>query len=290
MKKFLSIILIAFLIIFLSANVVNGANVKYTKYGTFKTEIQDDTIYHLFTLIGTLHTDEGYPVEIEADVSYNEDQISNISFIKYNGWEVEYNQRTSHIKLSNNNLKYGLDVVSFALQLSDEAYNGNTVQNIILNLKNVVIHKNNGDDVSLENIILQAAFQPEGMNPSGTDSNESLDNLENRNPQGTELEYHSGKSTTTENNNNNRPTSSDTSSTTNVNNNNNNNNNNRSNNGGTSSTTGTTNTVTIDDTKATTEIPKTGDNLIFLAMGLLFFGVAIIVEIRSKMNEEKETK
>jgi hypothetical protein len=50
------------------------------------------------------------------------------------------------------------------------------------------------------------------------------------------------------------------------------------------------NTVTIDDTKATTEIPKTGDNLIFLAMGLLFFGVAIIVEIRSKMNEEKETK
>ena len=290
MKKFLSIILIAFVIIFLSANVVNGANVKYTKYGSFKTTIDDNSIYDTFKLIDSLHTDEGYKVEIEADVSYNTDQVSDLSIVKYNNWDVEYNQRTSHIKISNDKLTYGLDVLSFALTLSDEALNANTTQNIVLRLSNVVIHKYNGTDVTLENIVIETAFQPAGMTPSGNTSDESLEDLERRNPQETGIEYGSGESTRVDDNRNNNTTNG-AGTTNNTNNNNNNtNNNNRNTNGGTSSTTSNTNTVTIDDTKASTELPKTGDNLIFLAMGLLFFGVAIIVEIRSKINEEKETK
>ena len=290
MKKFLSIILIAFVIIFLSANVVNGANVKYTKYGSFKTTIDDNSIYDTFKLIDSLHTDEGYKVEIEADVSYNTDQVSDLSIVKYNNWDVEYNQRTSHIKISNDKLTYGLDVLSFVLTLSDEALNANTTQNIVLRLSNVVIHKYNGTDVTLENIVIETAFQPAGMTPSGNTSDESLEDLERRNPQETGIEYGSGESTRVDDNRNNNTTNG-AGTTNNTNNNNNNtNNNNRNTNGGTSSTTSNTNTVTIDDTKASTELPKTGDNLIFLAMGLLFFGVAIIVEIRSKINEEKETK
>ena len=293
MKKFLSIILIAFVIIFLSANVVNGANVKYTKYGSFKTTIDDNSIYDTFRLIDSLHTDEGYKVEIEADVSYNTDQVSDLSIVKYNNWDVEYNQRTSHIKISNDKLTYGLDVLSFVLTLSDEALNANTTQNIVLRLSNVVIHKYNGTDVTLENIVIETAFQPAGMTPSGNTSDESLEDLERRNPQETGIEYGSGESTRVDDNRNNNTTNgAGTTNNTNNNNNNNNNtnNNNRNTNGGTPSTTSNTNTVTIDDTKASTELPKTGDNLIFLAMGLLFFGVAIIVEIRSKINEEKETK
>jgi hypothetical protein len=290
MKKFLSIILIAFVIIFLSANVVNGANVKYTKYGSFKTTIDDNSIYDTFKLIDSLHTDEGYKVEIEADVSYNTDQVSDLSIVKYNNWDVEYNQRTSHIKISNDKLTYGLDVLSFVLTLSDEALNANNTQNIVLRLSNVVIHKYNGTDVTLENIVIETAFQPAGMTPSGNTSDESLEDLERRDPQETGIEYGSGESTRVDDNRNNNTTNG-AGTTNNTNNNNNNtNNNNRNTTGGTSSTTSNTNTVTIDDTKASTELPKTGDNLIFLAMGLLFFGVAIIVEIRSKINEEKETK
>ena len=93
MKKFLSIILIAFVIIFLSANVVNGANVKYTKYGSFKTTIDDNSIYDTFRLIDSLHTDEGYKVEIEADVSGKVVEIC-----VENGQTIEFGQVLMYIE------------------------------------------------------------------------------------------------------------------------------------------------------------------------------------------------